>query len=631
MTHHTQSFIAVHETIENQDPARVGSTPGEGESKASTFAANVPEGNGGAEVASRPLAQGLSALRADAAEDDASSIESGVRVPELDDAVAQEVRVPELSESDAEEVRVPEPDDEQLSDEAEALIEQLRNLTSQADTAWEIAEICYQLVHVHGVKQATLVRRLGKAKATVSEWISAGRVAEAVKEEMPDYREKLGGVHKAKKVETSYKMLSPRVRDRRSLKDFVEDSADKTPRQVRRKWSDEELKVASEENAERAAEVSGTHSFEGRVFPQSCLQWMDEESLINPKAYRALYADVPYPYTTYDKLPVDHSQVSGLRVDCANAERQQAIDLTVGIIQKSRYLLAEGDGSGDNPRGGGVLLLMQAGGQHVLPEIIEAVDEADMEIRFLVQIDTGHSKLANPAHPYGRSSESLLVIKRKSDSLIRCDTRVLTDTDGHGNLLGPHTSVISERQLRAYAAEWQILNQRRLWRYHPNGLIRANATKQHSSSRARPEYRPGEVHLFQKNEAQLLMVLSKHCLPGDMMADLCGCSASCCIAADQMGVDWRYIELDPDNYNFGLSRLTDYFEAKRTGFVAAEEELDTWRLEAKADRIPSTEIRKALGRLISDAPSPGSSIQDVSDSEDGGTRNDPEPVEPLSA
>jgi len=618
MKNQHQPSVSAHQNFENQDPASVGPKPGKGESKTPPVAPNVPDGTERAYAAARPLARGLSGLRADPAEVAASATES-------------EVRAPELSESDAEEVRAPEPDDQQLSEEAEALIEQLRNLTSQADTAWEIAEICYQLVHTHGVKQATLVRRLGKAKATVSEWISAGRVAEAVKEDMPDYREKLGGVHKAKKVETSYKMLSPRVRDRRSLRDFVEDSADKTPRQVRRKWSDEELKAASEENAERAAEVSGTHSFEGRVFHQSCLQWMDQEAIVNPKAYRALYADVPYPYTTYDKLPVDHSQVSGLRVDCANAERQEALDLTIGIIKKSGYLLAEGDGSGDDPRGGGVLLLMQAGGQYVLPEIIQAVDDADMEIRFLVQIDTGHSKLANPAHPYGRSSESLLVIKRKSDSLIRCDTRVLADTDGHGNLLGPHTSVISERQLRAYAAEWQILNHRRLWRYHPNGLIHANATKQHSSSRARPEYRPGEVHLFQKNEAQLLMVLSKHCLPGDMMADLCGCSASCCIAADQMGVDWRYIELDPDNYNFGLSRLVDYFEAKRTGFMAAEEELDTWRLEAKADRIPSTEIRKALGRLISDANSPGSSREDDSASADDAAPNGPEPVEALSA
>ena len=243
---------------------------------------------------------------------------------------------------------------------------------------------------------------------------------------------------------------------------------------------------------------------------------------------------------------------------------------------------------------------MQAGGQIVLPEIIDAVEAADMEIKFVVQIDTGAGKLANPGHPFGKSSETLLVIKRKSDRLIRCDTQMLGDEDGAGNLLGPHTSILTERQLRKYVYDWQRLQKKRLYRFHPKGNILANASKQNNSARWTEDYKIGDVHLFQKSESQLLLVLGKFAVPGDKIADLCGCSGSCCIAADQMGLDWRYIELHPDNYSFGVSRIADYLEAKAEGLDATEDELEEFRMNSEAESLSSKDIYKMYKKMMAD-------------------------------
>lgn len=480
----------------------------------------------------------------------------------------------------------------------ETLIIELKSLSGTSDSsAWRAAEIVYELESVHKVSRLEIMKRVGRKKACISEWISASKIGIELEEEMPDYREQIG-VHKAKQIRTNWKQLPKRLRKTRSIVEFAQDSIDMPPRQVRRAWAAQEIKESSEKNVERIAELSESSDVENRCFPEDCLQWMDNEAEVNPYSYRVLYGDVPYPYKTCDRLPVDHSQVSGLRVDCENATYQEAIDLTVGIIERAGKLLCVDDE--DDCRGGGVLLIMQAGGQIVLPEIIDSVEAADMEIKFVVQIDTGAGKLANPGHPFGKSSENLLVIKRKDDRLIRCDTQMLDDEDGAGNLLSPHTSILTERQLRKYVYDWQRLQMKRLYRFNPKGNILANASKQNNSARWTEEYKYGDVHLFQKSESQLLLVLGKFAVPGDKIADLCGCSGSCCIAADQMGLDWRYIELHSNNYGFGVSRIADYLEAKAEGLDATEEELEEFRLNSEAESLSSKDIYKMYKKMMAE-------------------------------
>lgn len=597
-----QPSVSVHQNFENQDPASVGLKPGKGESMTPPVAPDVPKGTERANAAARSLARGPSGLRANSAEEVASPIGTRVRVPELDKSHAEEVRGPE---EETEEVRGPEDlteaepvSDDDVPSEALPLIAELSALADLSQqTQWRVALLALRLVEEHGVKQVTLARRLGRSEATISEWLKAARLGRDIEVKMPDYQERLG-VHKAKEIKANWSALPKVTRDRRSIIEFATDSIIKPSRQVRREWSDEEQDHANKENEQRAEEVRASEDIGGRVCPEpmSCIAWMEAEAKVNPNSYRVLYGDVPYIYTTYDKLPVDTSQVSGLRVDCDSAKYEEALKLSTDIIERAGTLLTEPDE--ENIRGGGVLLLMQAGGQYVLPEILEAVERAGMVIRHTIQIDTGFAKLANPASPYGRSSETLLVISRKAELVRRCDTRSINNTHGTGNPLSPHTSVISECQLRTYIAQWQLLNKKRLWRFHPTGNLKANASKQRRSATAvATTFEEADAHLFQKNEAQLALVLGKHCLPGDLIADLCGCSASCCIAADQMGVEWRYIESNLTNYNFGLNRLRRYFEAKAEGFGATEEDMATWELELLANRMNTTETLKLLRRL----------------------------------
>jgi len=473
--------------------------------------------------------------------------------------------------------------------EKQAVIEKLRSISGPSlNSAWETVRLASELKNKYHMTAEQIMEAVGRKKTVVYDWLNAAKVSEELKETMPDHQE-VYGVHKTLEIGNGYKQLSKQIRSKKSMKDFAIECGDKSTKTARRDWATEEIAKSNEKNAERVQELSGTTEIGDRCKPMDCLVWMDEEAKRNPHSYRVLYSDVPYPYLSCEKLPVDHTQVSGQRVDCENAEYDEALKLSEEIIRKAGALLCKDDK--EDCRGGGVLLLMQAGGQHVLLEILEALKETDLEIKFTVQIDTGHSKLANPGHPYGKSSETLLVIKRKDDRMVRCDTRTVDQGPGPGNLLGPGGSVISERQLRKYVYQWQTLNGRELYRYHPDGVIKANASKQHVSSRRRDDYQYGETHLFQKNEAQLLMVLGKHAVAGDKIVDLCGCSGSCCIAADQLNLDWTYIELNKKSYNWGVSRIADYMEAKAKGFpVATDEQLKEYKQRAEAETLSSEDI-----------------------------------------
>jgi len=479
--------------------------------------------------------------------------------------------------------------DGNFDSEKDALIDRLKTISaSSLDTAWETVKIAVELRNKFHMTPEDIMKAVGRKKTVVYDWFKAAKVSAELEETMPGHQKDLG-VHKVLQIGKGYRQLPRRVRKSRSMKDFAVDCETKSAKTTRRDWATEEINKSSMENADRAKELSGTTQIGNRCKNMSCLEWMEEEAKQSPHSYRVLYSDVPYPYTSCNKLLVDQTQIAGQRVECENATYEQAMALTVGIIERAGTLLSKDDK--DDWRGGGVLLLMQAGGQPVLPELLTAVDKAGLEIKFVVQIDTGHSKLANAGHPYGKSSEPLLVIKRKDDRMVRCDTRTVDQGSGAGNLLAPHTSVISERQLRKYVYQWQILNNRELYRYHPRGVIKSNASKQHVSSRWRDDYQYGETHLFQKNEAQLLLVLGKHAVAGDKIADLCGCSGSCCIAADQLCLDWTYIELSKNNYNWGISRIADYMEAKKCGIKSVtDEQLEEYERRVFSETLSSEEV-----------------------------------------
>lgn len=473
------------------------------------------------------------------------------------------------------------------------IIERLRKSSGTVNSpSWQMASDIYELVHVHKLTQERVGELVGLARNTVSDHCTAERAArdaETAENAMPDFRQHFG-VHKAKQISTNYKQVPKRIQQKKTIADYARDAKDDSARVVRRDWADEDQTKTAERNARSAPVIKSKHDLGERVTLGCCVEWMTAE-IEKGSRYRVLYADPPYAYTTNDELPVDHSQVSGLSTACANSKKSEALIVTTGVISRAEKLLTVDTGDG---RGGGVLLMAQAAGQVILPEIIDAVEEAGLEIRFVVELETGHSKLANPAHPFGRSSEFLLVIKRVGDDLVRCDTaRPEREFKGSNNI-APHTSIITERQLRVFAAEWQLHRKRRLWRYYEKGLIRMNASKQHQSSRVEIDYEYGECHLFQKSEAQLALILEKFALPGDRIADLFGCYGSCCIAADQLGLDWYYVEKHEVNHDRALQRFDAYLTDKAKGLEATDDLLEQWAFEAEADRMNTTDIRKML-------------------------------------
>gem|GEM_PF-6503667 len=143
----------------------------------------------------------------------------------------------------------------------ETLIQELRSLSGTSDSsAWRAAEIVYQLESVHQIPRKEIMKRVGRKKACISEWISARKVGIELEEEMPDYQEQIG-VHKAKQISTNWRQLPKRLRNTRTIVEFAQDSINKPPRQVRRAWAIEVAQPSSK-NKQRhfseSASKSGT-------------------------------------------------------------------------------------------------------------------------------------------------------------------------------------------------------------------------------------------------------------------------------------------------------------------------------------------------------------------------------------
>lgn len=473
----------------------------------------------------------------------------------------------------------------QLSKEDLRDIKKLTVLMDKADGhAWEGAFLAQTIVEDRNIRQQVIADKMGRDKTSISSWLKAAKVGRALEADGVEYKLKLG-VYKAATIERNYGQLPAPEKKRNTLSEFAVEAMDKSARQVRRGIADRGMKRAYAENAKA---VAGTiRSIQDRSHNMGSIKWMKAEAKKSPHQFRVLYGDTPYSYKDVDRLPIDHCQVTGLRTDCDSSTFEESIKLTCDIILNAEPLLCKND----DARGGGVLIIMQAGGQEVLPRILAAVDKAKLTIRYTVAIDTGQSKLGNPAHPYGRSSETMLIITRKGDDLIRCDTSRDPNELNGGNLLGADTSIVTEEDIREYTAQWEESHEKKLWRFNPTGKIRANASRQNKTAQATEGAAYGDCHMFQKSEPQLLFVLSKHCIRGDKIADLCGCSASCCIAADQMGLNWEYIESHKGNFNWGLSRIQKYMdETGTTEVVESDSTTEKPKKATKATKLKTQDV-----------------------------------------
>jgi hypothetical protein len=274
----------------------------------------------------------------------------------------------------------------------------------------------------------------------------------------------------------------------------------------------------------------------------------------NTRARKLGIAEEPKGYTS------GREATSAVLTSCANNDYDDALDLTLHILRNAEPYLAPF----------GVILLWQAGTRPLRVEIQNVIAANNLEVAFELSLDKckddESSEAGNPGNfsePYSIASEKLIVINRKGEELLRCDHGL-----PRGDIIRPS---FQQKAVELYTKEFK-----RPFYSWSNGKPVSGRTP---SRQAHSEYLSGrhpmaDAHSMQKHEETSLLLLMKHCNPGDLVVDLCGCSASFCIAAEQYGCDWRYcempVELDEHgnqtplsgNFDFGVARLAEYFKWK---------------------------------------------------------------------
>lgn len=292
------------------------------------------------------------------------------------------------------------------------------------------------------------------------------------------------------------------------------------------------LKQAKDEALLRyETELAGDPELAGRAHNRDCLDVLRE---MPEKSVKLFNADPPYAQF----LKVDHEGYvsgraggNGLRTDCANNVGDKAVPLTIEIFRLARRVV----------RDDGCLVLWSAGMHEDRPEVILAAREAGWRVGF-----AGYWKkhLTQPCKfdwPWTTCVERFLVFYPvggaepfdHSQELSRSDVITPDDLDAIASFKSPsqmaHGDFVSGRK------------------------------------------NVGDVHMFEKPVGLGRFFIEKLTMPGDQVVDLFGCSGNFCIAAEHAKRPWTYIELNEDNFKWGVGRMTD---ARKQGVAAEEEAAD---------------------------------------------------------
>lgn len=234
-----------------------------------------------------------------------------------------------------------------------------------------------------------------------------------------------------------------------------------------------------------------------------CDRFQDIRDQFPAGSVKVLHIDPPYVYRNRAGGRYNSQSVSSL--ECDSADAGEAISLVIDLLRDWQPTLTPG----------GVLLMWQPSGL-VLPEIVSAIDKYDWELESLVIWDKGRAQPGSFDSPYSKQFEQLLVLKRSGDDLLNHNNST------RGNIL-----------------------------------------------RFSPVSRPGAVdqqeHCFEKPAELCAFLIGKHSFENELVADLCGCTASMSVAAISLKRRWIYCESNPSNFRIGqrriaecLKRLTSY-------------------------------------------------------------------------
>jgi|GEM_PF-4475854 len=234
------------------------------------------------------------------------------------------------------------------------------------------------------------------------------------------------------------------------------------------------------------------------------------------------------PYGAFHKVEdgrFTEPETKGLESECDNKTRKEAVELTLGIIERSARILKEN----------GKILLYQAATEPDRPEIILLLQE----LGFVSVLPMyWKKKIPQPGSfrlPFSHETERILVAARTRKALE-------TDLGGAGR-----TDVITDEVIAKVIPDTMEYEE-----------MPPSRTFYHEVQQGKANY--GDRHFFEKPIGINKFFLEKLTLPGDTVIDVCGCTGSMIQACIEMDRRWIYCESNDTNYNLGASRIGEVIE-----------------------------------------------------------------------
>lgn len=210
-------------------------------------------------------------------------------------------------------------------------------------------------------------------------------------------------------------------------------------------------------------------------------------------AAKVIHVDPPYVYRTTAHGGYTSSSARSRRCDYADGDA--AVALVIDLLRDWQPKLAPG----------GVLLVWQASGPPHR-EILDAVDRYEWELTGPIIWDKSRPQPGHLGAPYGRQTELLWVLSRPGDELVNHDGSSRSD----------------------------------ILRFAPVSY---------------PSIAHEQAHCFEKPAKLCEFLVGKHSHRGELVLDLCGCTASMSLAAIGMERRWMYVESNPENFRLGSGRI----------------------------------------------------------------------------
>jgi DNA modification methylase len=210
-------------------------------------------------------------------------------------------------------------------------------------------------------------------------------------------------------------------------------------------------------------------------------------------AVKIIHCDPPYFYRK--TAHGGYSSNSSRSQQCDNGAGEAAVALVLDLLRDWQPKLAPG----------GVLLLWQAS-EPLHRDILDAVDRFNWNLSGPIIWDKSRPQRGDLSAPYSRQTEMLWVLSRPDDELINHDGSSRSD----------------------------------IIRFAPVSY---------------PSIAHEQNHCFEKPLELCQFLIGKHSYPGELVLDLCGCTASMTLAAIAADRQWVYVESNEANFKIGSGRI----------------------------------------------------------------------------